>query len=128
MQNNYNALLALFESLSDKKYTPFYKWMHRGMKALPILGEEVGALLSELSLTGIHKVRWRFALPTEMVQVLNTDDRIVLIVEEICALIKKRLQDEEFAFFDENFLAVHADEIQARIGDPVLRAMHVTEG
>jgi hypothetical protein len=114
--------------LLNKKYMPFYKWMHRGMKALPILGEDVGRLLSELSLVGIHKERWRFALPQDMLHVLNTDDRNVLIVEEICALIKKRLHDEGLAHSHEDFLAVHADEIQSRIGDPGLRALHVTEG
>jgi len=114
--------------LLNKKYMPFYKWMHRGMKALPILGEEVGALLSELSLVGIHRERWRFALPKEMAHVLNTDDRNVITVEKICELIKKRLQDEGLVDSDEDFLAVHADEIQSRIGDPALRALHVTEG
>ena len=114
--------------LLNKQYMPFYKWMHRGMKALPILGEDVAALLSELVLTGLHKEHWRFALPKDMLHVLNTSDRNVIIVEDICALIKKRLQDEGLADSDDDFLAVHADQIQSRIGDPALRALHVTEG
>jgi len=114
--------------LLNKKYMPFYKWMHRGLKALPILGAEVAALLTELAQTGVHREYWRFAQPKDMVRVLNTDDRTVLIVEKICALVKKQLRDEGLAHSDEDFLAVHADEIQARIGDPALQALHVTEG
>ena len=34
--------------LLNKRYRPFYKWMHRGMKELPILGGECHRLLADL--------------------------------------------------------------------------------
>jgi len=114
--------------LLNRKYTPFYKWMHRGMKALPVLGEDVAALLSDLSLAGIHKEHWRFAPPRDMLAVLNTGDRNVVIVEDICAMITKRLREEGLTDCDEDFLAAHAESLMSRIGDPALRSLHITEG
>ena len=113
--------------LLNKRYTPFYKWMHRGMRALPVLGDVAG-LLAELSLAGIRTGDWTFAPPKEMLGVVNTDDRNVAIVEKICEMVKKRLREEGLTSSDEDFLAVHAEQLMARIQDPAVRSLHITEG
>ena len=46
-----NTISMVF--LLNKRYMPYYKWMHRAMYSLPVLGSEVGDLLKELAENGI---------------------------------------------------------------------------
>ena len=113
--------------LLNKRYTPFYKWMHRAMRDLPVLAE-VSRRIGELSLTGIHTESWRTDSPAEKLRTLNVLDRNVVLVEEICALVKERLQQEGLTESDEDFLAVHAEHVTRHIRDARLRSLHITEG
>lgn len=93
--------------LLNKRYRPFYKWMHRGLKALPTLGEPCYRLLGELCAeTGG---------PTERER----------IVEAISALIVGELAAQELSGEGSDFLMDHAHEIQARIENPALRNLPV---
>lgn len=130
------ALLALNEFirhtismvfLLNKKYTPFYKWMHRAMRDLPILGE-VSALIRELSVAGINTDQWNDTTAEETPHALNMRDKNVATIEEICQLIKKRLQDENLTDSDDDFLAALTGDIMARIHDPAIKSLHVMEG
>ena len=130
------AILALAEFvkhtmsmvyLLNRKYAPFYKWMHRGMRELSVLAE-IYDLVRKLSLAGIHAESWLFGTPGEMATVLNSDDENVVLVERICQLVKERLQLEELTDTDEDFLAPHAERIMMRIKDSSIRELHVMEG
>lgn len=88
--------------LLNKRYTPFYKWMHRGLRQLPILGERIHFLISTLV-----EQRELNAKPA--------------VIEEICACIIERLRREGLSDSDSDFLLDHAHCIHQRISDPHLR-------
>jgi hypothetical protein len=89
--------------LMNKRYTPFYKWMHRAVKELPLLGGEIHAMISEL----IDSAEY---------------DAKPAIIEEICALIVIALRNEGLSDSDSDFLLDHAHRIHDRIEDQILGA------
>lgn len=98
--------------LLNKRYRPFYKWMHRGMKDLPLLGEachgRLAALCAETGQTGpaVFAERGR-------------------LVEEISALLIEHLTFEGLSDSGSDFLLDHAYSIQARISNDALRSLPV---
>ncbi len=108
---NVASLLALNEFIDasaslvfllNNSYKPFYKWMHRGLKKLPILGEKCGELYDYLA---------------QNTYFLNCADAI----EEISQLIIKELQQQNYSDSKSDFLLDHGPEIQRRIKDERLR-------
>jgi hypothetical protein len=85
---------------------PFYKWMHRAMKGLPILGEVVYKLLSDIAI-GYG--------PGKKSQ----------LMEEICALIISEFRREGLSDSSSDFLLDHAPLIQSKVRDDDLRNMDV---
>ena len=87
--------------LLNRRYTPFYKWMHRGLGELPLLGprirREIDSLLSS-----------------------ETQDEKVNNAEEIAALIIEELAREGLTESRSDFLLDHAHEVHRRIQDPDL--------
>jgi hypothetical protein len=90
--------------LMNKKYKPFYKWMHRGLRNLSVLGNEIYNLLESLSIST------RFS------------DNITSI-ENICSLIIIKLREEGLSDSTSDFLLDHGPQIQKRINDENLRDM-----
>jgi hypothetical protein len=86
----------------NKRYTPFYKWMHRAVEELPVLGKRIYALISDLGST------------TEL-------QRKTPIIEEMCAAIIRELRQEGLSDSGSDFLLDHASSIHQRISDPALR-------
>ncbi len=95
--------------LLNRKYAPFYKWMHRGMKELPILSPVYG-LLNHL-----------VANPIES-GVQNIE-----IIEEICAWVIQELKVQGLTDCDDDFLNAHWPIILQHIKNPSIRSMHVFE-
>lgn len=87
--------------LMNKRYTPFYKWMHHAVSELPLLGEEIHAKILEL----INCPEY---------------DQKQAIIEEICAFIIIALKNEGLSDSDSGFLLDHAHRIHDRIEDPSL--------
>ena len=113
--------------LLNKKYMPFYKWMHRALRELPVLGT-IHGLLQELSVNGLSLDSWRNAPPKELLMTLNMGDKNVAIIEEICGMVKNQLQDEGLTHCDDTFLAAHAGDIMRHIADETIKSMHMLEG
>ncbi len=90
--------------LLNKRYKPFYKWMHRGLRDLPVLGKETFNLLETLSTSN------RFY------------DNISSI-ETLCGLIINKLREEELSGSTSDFLLDHGPHIQKGIKDEYLRNM-----
>ena len=90
--------------LLNNAYRPFYKWIHRGLLDLPILGRETYDRLGELIKAGD---------PGEHV------DRI----EALCGKIIEELRRQGLTDSPSTFLLDHGAQVQARIQDPVLRKM-----
>jgi hypothetical protein len=99
--------------LLNRIYKPFYKWMHRAMKPLPILGEPVHDLLSAIVnahesdlMEGIYEKKSR-------------------LMEEACSLIIDELRREGLSDSASDFLLDHGPLIQAKIQDPEMRSQDV---
>jgi len=95
--------------LLNRKYTPFYKWMHRAVKDLPLLGEWTHLKISELT-------------------ALDDDRMRIELAEEICQVIISELRRQGLSGSDSGFLLDHGPAIQNRIKDPELRQRNVWVG
>jgi hypothetical protein len=88
--------------LLNRRYTPFYKWMHRAVKSLPVLGEAVHRRISGIA---------ESERPEEKEK----------LIEETCSLIVQELKSEGLTASSSDFLADHSREVQSRISDRELR-------
>ncbi len=99
--------------LLNKKYAPFYKWMHRGMKELAV-GSEIGDMLALLYQIPDPAAAWEGAAPTDYLYHLNTDDGRVLIIEAVCNVLVQTLNEMGLSGRQDNFLQNHVGEILGR--------------
>lgn len=121
-----NTISMVF--LLNKRYMPYYKWMHRALLELPMLGKEVGELLQELAENGVSMDAWDCETFDTMPQALNSGDRNVLLIEQICRLIANELRREGLSSETNSFITHHGISIMERVRDPQLRSMHLMEG
>ena len=95
--------------LLNKVFMPYYKWAYKIMTELPLLGGEIGPMLSDIARSG-------------------TDDSgmfkyISALIENICAKIADELRRQGLATTDDWFLTTQAEQIRASIKDDILRAL-----
>ena len=102
-----DAISLLF--LLNKTYTPFYKWSHRTLRELPIMGSYAhGKILELLHTRDLH---------------LKADQMESLTLKLIDTLKRLGLSDS-----DSDFLPDHGPMVQGRIRDPELRRYDVWAG
>jgi hypothetical protein len=90
--------------LMNKRYKPFYKWMHRGLRDLPVLGRKTSVLLETISTSA------------------GFSDNIENI-ETICGLVINKLIEDGLSDSTSDFLLDHGPQVQQRIKDKNLRNM-----
>ena len=95
--------------LFNKQYAPYYKWLHKGIKNLPIL-DTVYDLITRL-----------VANPME------SGSRNVEIIEEICQLVIQELHRQGLSDSQDDFLNAHWPLVLQHIQTPSIRNMHVFE-
>jgi hypothetical protein len=83
--------------LLNKRYAPFYKWMHRAVRDLPILGKKVHDMISHL--------------------ISRADDEKKSLIEDICALIIEELRHQGLSDSNSDFLLDHAHRVHGKIKD-----------
>lgn len=88
--------------LLNRKYTPFYKWMHRGVRDLAILGEPVARMIDDL------------------VRETSKDEQAKRI-EEISGLLVAELRREGLSNSSSDYLLDHAFAVHSLIRDEKLR-------
>lgn len=88
--------------LLNRRYTPFYKWRHRAVLHLPILGQLVYHKIAELMDS--------FDLPLK-----NS------LIEEICTAVITELRHQGHSDVSGDFLLDHGASIQQRIQDPTIQ-------
>jgi len=100
-----SACSAVF--LLNKKYMPFYKWAHRGLKALPLVSEAWA--LSEAIVSG------------------GTADSAKTLdnIEALSDAVLRELKAQNLTYGDDDFLLPHADVIMQHITDPVIAGLHI---
>ena len=89
--------------LMNKRYAPFYKWMHRAVAELPLLGKTIHTLISDLISQPAYDEKQK-------------------IIERICALIISALRDAGLSDSASDFLLDHAHRLHDRIEDRRLAA------
>ena len=98
--------------LLNRRYMPFYKWAHRGVAQLPILGNETAACV-----TALAGVDWRLGPRAEAV----AGD----IVESLCHDVAGRLRSDGLSDAEGDWLLDHGPSVQSRVETPELRRMSV---
>ena len=95
--------------LINRKYTPFYKWMHRALPELSMLGS------------------WTFDM---IVRLVTSRDYTVKerIIEEMSLALIQTIRNLNLSNSDSTFLADHGPEILTRIQDPTLKSKDVWVG
>lgn len=118
--------------LLNKKYSPYYKWQFYGLKKLIgnkdfVLGDAL-QLIEQLSCCYSQSRAWEPPFEHGWNPYLNTDDKKVVLIEKICALVIAELKMQGLTDSDADFLEAHTYHIMDRIQDEQLRRCHVTEG
>ena len=117
-----NAGSACF--LLAGEYMPYFKWMHRKMKELPVLSG-VADKLEELVLLRSQRDKWNPAKPEQYRFSLNTADEKVALIEEIAGMIAAELRKQGLAQGTDSYLEPYAAEVESRIEDQVLRTANL---
>lgn len=99
--------------LLNRRYKPYYKWMHRAVKALPILGPTVFRLTAEL--VNCHERHFGKALARQK----------SALMERICGRVAAVLRDQGLSDAAGDLLLEHGPRLQARIEDPRMRALDI---
>ncbi len=91
--------------LLNKKYAPYDKWLHRGMKELAVCSE-IGDMLN-LLYTVDPTEAWEGVAANDYLYNLNTNDGRVLIIEAVCNIIVQELNAQGLSDMQDNFLQNH---------------------
>lgn len=86
--------------LLNRRYKPFYKWMHRAVAELPVLGRQTHAALARLAAGGPNGEA---------------------VIEELCALTAAELRRQGLSDCPDDFLLNHSPSVHLRILDPALQ-------
>ena len=98
--------------LLNRVYRPYYKWENRMLRSLPVLGPQIGSLLSELvSVTGLDP------------SVIRAQKDCV---DRICSLLHEELKRQDLTSSDDWFFSTHGEEVRRRIGHEVIRSLPAT--
>jgi len=92
--------------LLNKQYRPFYKWMHRAMKSLPILGDQIHQLVTDLVATHDY-------------------NRKAILMEETSQVLIGQLRQGNLSDSESDFLLDHGPIVQSKIQDSQLRSIDV---
>ena len=86
-------------------FTPYYKWMFRSMRELPLLGELAG----------------------EINKLPDAADK-VSIIENICFQVAQELKAEGLSNSSSDYLESHAFDVMSHIRNREIRSLHIMEG
>ena len=92
--------------LLNRKYAPFYKWMHRGLRELAVCSE-VGDMLNLLYQIPDPAQAWEGVQAEDYLYHLNTNDGRVLVIEAVCSVIVQELNAQGLSALQDNFLQNH---------------------
>ncbi len=115
------AMLALSQFVSDaaetifllnRRHMPYYKWCFRALRELPLLGDMAEPL--EFLLTGENGA--------------EGDKLKAQLVEDVCASVLRELAAQGLCRGTGDYLEGPAFEIQSRIENAQIRALHIMEG
>jgi hypothetical protein len=91
---SFDAMSMVF--LLNRKYAPFYKWLHRAVRELPLIGEETYGRIKAL----VEAEEW---------------EKKAELIESITQVIINELRRQGLSDSESDFLPDHGPEVQARI-------------
>ena len=100
--------------LLNRQYAPYDKWLHRGMKELPV-GYEIGDMLDLLYTIPDPTAAWEDVAADDYIYSLNTNDGRILIIEAICNIIVQELNEMGLSDRQDNFLQNHLQAVLEKI-------------
>lgn len=109
-----NAASAIY--LLNHRYTPYYKWMLRGLKDLPVLGH-LAVPLEEL-IAG-RKMADRKIMSQEECKT---------VIEAVCQEIIEEIKSQGLSSGNWDYLEPHAIEIMEHIRNAQIRNLHLMDG
>ena len=98
--------------LLNRRYKPFYKWMHRALLGLPKLGKAAHETLAELCRPG---------------QTGDVYRKNAGRIENLCALLIEEMKNQDLTFGNSDFLLDHAPRVAEKISDATLKNMSIFE-
>lgn len=113
--------------LLNRRYTPFYKWMHRSLKDMKIL-PEVYDLIAQLSAAPCQSDAWKEVKEEDLIYGLNLKDGRVVLMETIAQLVIKELHRQELSDVQDSYLDHHTFAMMKKIKDPVISSLQILEG
>lgn len=115
-------------NLLNRRYTPFYKWMHRSLKDLPVLPEVYG-LLDQLTEDSDSRNAWLAAVPEDFILgIINSKDSRAVLIETICQLVIRQLKEQGLSDAEDLYLEAHALSVTGKIVDPAIASLQLLEG
>lgn len=106
------------------QYMPYFKWMHRKMRELPVLSE-VAEKLEKLTLVSSQQDKWDTEKPEQYRFSLNYADEKVMLIEEIAGMIAAELRRQGLAEGQDSYLESYAAQVESKIADEVLRTANL---
>ncbi len=92
--------------LLNNRYAPFYKWGHRAVALMPLLGDKIAKAIDEVM---------------DSSNIKEKED----LFENIATLICDQLRKEQLTSSPSNFLPDHGAEIQSRIQDSEIAKLNI---
>ena len=96
-----------------RKYTPYYKWMRKGLEELGIL-QGLSPLLEKLIAMPVQAEAWEDY--TYSSQSINENDQVIAVVEEIAGLLLNELNKQGIICGRQPFLESYVGQIAQRAG------------
>ena len=96
--------------LLARRYMPYYKWAWRSFTELEP-GQELVAGLQRLAALPPQEAAWD--APAD--PYLNLADEKVRVIEEICRVLREKLQEQGLTYGEEDFLEPHVERILAAV-------------
>ena len=106
------VLIQAAAFLLNRRYRPFYKWAHRALSDLPVLGAALAPKLRELAAGAAGEISSDLYAKVDL-------------IEAISAGVIAELKAEGLSDADSDFLLPHAEAVQSTIKDPQLASLHL---
>lgn len=114
--------------LLNRRYTPYYKWMHKSLKELPVLSQ-VYELLDQLTMPFDSRSAWQNAQESDFLYGwINTKDTRAVLIETICQLVIRELNAQGLSDSHDLYLEGHALSVMEKIADPQVAELQLLEG
>lgn len=104
---SFDAMSMIF--LLNRKYAPFYKWLHRAVRELPLCGEAVYGKIKAL----VEEEEW---------------EKKAEMIESVSQVIIGELRRQGLSDSESDFLPDHGPDVHARIGASEMRDLDVWVG